>query len=145
MLALMPLLGPILERLAALIPDPEARAKAAADAEAQMVAALRASDSAQGEVNRAEAAHASIFVAGWRPAIGWVCALALGYQYLVAPLASFGLAAASLDVPPLPRLDDGLWQLVTGMLGLGVMRTYEKIQGAASLSLSDPGPAFRGR
>lgn len=73
------------------------------------------------EINKQEAQHQSIFVAGWRPMIGWVCALALAFQYLVRPvLIGTGV------VPVLPGLDDNLWELMLGMLGLGALRTYEK-------------------
>lgn len=78
------------------------------------------------DINKAEAANPSLFVAGWRPAIGWVCAAALAYQYLARPLIlGFGLT------PMMPGLDDTLWQLLMGMLGLGGLRTYEKVQGVA--------------
>jgi hypothetical protein len=81
------------------------------------------------EINKVEAANSSVFVAGWRPAIGWVCALALFYQYLVRPIAQGAFAAAGHPLPPLVGLDDNLWQLLLGMLGLGGLRTYEKVQG----------------
>lgn len=139
---LLPVLAPILERLASLIPDPEARAKAAAEAEAQLLAAIQASDAAQLQVNQNEAQNASLFVAGWRPGAGWVCVLALGYQYLAVPLLSWSFAAASLPVPPLPTLDGSLWELLAGMLGLGTLRTFEKARGVATESLK---PLARGR
>lgn len=81
------------------------------------------------EINKAEAQNSSVFVAGWRPAIGWVCAMALFYQYLVRPIAQGAFAAAGHPLPPLVGLDDNLWQLLLGMLGLGGLRTYEKVQG----------------
>ena len=91
-------------------------------------------NNAQGqlEVNKAEAASSSMFVAGWRPAIGWVCAAALVFQYLVRPLvtAGFILAHHPLTVT-LPGLDDNLWQLLLGMLGMGTLRTFEKTKGVA--------------
>ena len=83
------------------------------------------------EINKAEAQNSSVFVAGWRPAIGWVCAMALFYQYLVRPIAQGAFAAAGHPLPPLVGLDDNLWQLLLGMLGLGGLRTYEKVQGVS--------------
>lgn len=78
------------------------------------------------EINKEEAKSASVFVSGWRPAIGWVCASALAFQYLARPLLiGFGYGAS------LPALDDTLWQLLFGMLGLGALRTVEKVKGAA--------------
>jgi len=91
-----------------------------------------ASMTAQTDINKAEALNGSLFVSGWRPAIGWVCALALFYQYLLKPLASSILPAFGITIPPLVGLDDNLWQLMMGMLGMGGLRTFEKVQGVAS-------------
>lgn len=87
---------------------------------------------AQTDINKEEAKSASLFVSGWRPAIGWVCALALAYQYLIRPLAGTVAGIAGIVIPPLPGLDDNLWQLMMGMLGMGGLRTFEKTQGVAS-------------
>ena len=83
------------------------------------------------DINKQEAASSSLFVAGWRPAVGWVCAAALLYQYLLRPLAGGIMAAVGHPIPPMPALDDALWQLLLGMLGLGGLRTAEKIKGVA--------------
>jgi hypothetical protein len=87
---------------------------------------------AQTDINKTEAASSSVFVSGWRPAIGWVCALALAYQYLVRPLGGTIASFLGMTIPPLPGLDDNLWQLMMGMLGMGGLRTFEKVQGVAS-------------
>lgn len=90
------------------------------------------------DVNRAEAASSSLFVAGWRPAIGWVGAVALGYQFLAYPLLVWawsllqarGLVPAGLQPPPM--LDtDALWVVLSGMLGIAGLRTAEKVKGVA--------------
>lgn len=88
----------------------------------------------QVELNKIEAAHASIFVAGWRPAIGWVCALSLGTYYV--PQGALGAflwareCIVSNTLLPFPPLQiDGLTELVVAMLGLGVLRTVEKMKG----------------
>lgn len=83
------------------------------------------------DTNKAEASSGNMFVAGWRPAIGWVCASALAFQYLVRPLAAAALDASHLAVT-IPGLDDNLWQLLMGMLGLGGLRTFEKVKGVAA-------------
>jgi hypothetical protein len=59
----------------------------------------------------------------------WVCVFALAYQYLFVPFASWGFAAAHMTLPPLPRLDDNLWQLLTGLPGLGMLRAFDKLKG----------------
>jgi len=85
----------------------------------------------QAVANIEGAKHRSVFVAGWRPAIGWVAALGLGYQFLVLPFA--GLINAYLKLPAeLPQLQaEQLITLVLSLLGLGGMRTFEKYKGAA--------------
>jgi hypothetical protein len=91
-----------------------------------------ASMTAQTDINKAEASNPSLFVSGWRPAIGWVCALALAYQYLLRPLSGTIASLFGMVIPPLPGLDDNLWQLMMGMLGMGGLRTFEKVQGVAT-------------
>ena len=83
----------------------------------------------QAVANIEGAKHRSIFVAGWRPAIGWVAALGLGYEFLVKPFA--GLINAYLTLPAeLPSLaGDQLMTLVLSLLGLGGLRTFEKVKG----------------
>ena len=83
----------------------------------------------QAVANIEGAKHRSVFVAGWRPCIGWVAALGLGYQFLVLPFA--GLINAYLKLPAdLPQLQgDQLMTLVLSLLGLGGMRTFEKFKG----------------
>ena len=87
---------------------------------------------AQTDINKVEANNPSLFVSGWRPAIGWVCAFALAYQYLLRPLSGTIATLFGVTLPPLPGLDDNLWQLMMGMLGMGGLRTFEKVQGVAS-------------
>jgi hypothetical protein len=83
--ALLPLLTPLVEQLVSHIPDPQAREKARAEAEATILTLLGQQQQGQVEINKIEAAHAEIFVSGWRPFIGWVCGVALAYTYIVAP------------------------------------------------------------
>lgn len=82
------------------------------------------------EINKIEAAHESIFVAGWRPFVGWVCGSAFAYHFVVQPLLLFLVALYAWQVPPLPALDTGsLMTVLLGMLGLGGLRTFEKFEG----------------
>lgn len=83
------------------------------------------------DVNKVEAANANMFVSGWRPAIGWICGTGLAVQFIINPIATW---AAALNGHPIafPSLDLGtLLTLLLGMLGLGAMRTVEKVQGAS--------------
>jgi len=115
-----------------IFPDPAQ----AADAKLKLLELQQngelASMTAQTDINKVEASNSSIFVSGWRPAIGWVCALALVYQYLLRPLMTWGAGVAGYNLPPMIGLDDNLWQLMMGMLGMGGLRTFEKVQGVAS-------------
>ncbi len=84
---------------------------------------------AQVELNKIGAGHRSIFVAGWRPAIGWVCAVGLGYAFLIHPsiqwaTCTFGECLTGPEIPT-----DIMLELVIGMLGLAGLRTAEKLAG----------------
>ena len=86
----------------------------------------------QVEVNKAEAKHASIWVAGWRPAVGWVCVTALFYHFIVYPLSLWGLSIAGMPFDPPPEIELGqLYPLLGGLLGIGAMRSFEKTKGVA--------------
>ena len=86
----------------------------------------------QMEINKVEASNPSVFVSGWRPAIGWICGLGFAVQFVVGPLAEWGSALYGHPVK-FPNMDTGtMMPLLFGMLGLGGMRTVEKIQGVAS-------------
>lgn len=130
--ALLPLLSPVLGKLLDLIPDPQARAKAEAEAYAMLSSQQHEIARTILETNKTEAGHRSIFVAGWRPFIGWVCGGAFAWHYLGQPAMVFGLSAAGLEVPVLPAFDIGeLMTILMGMLGMGALRTYEKKSGVA--------------
>lgn len=130
-LEFLPVIGAAAQKLLDLIPDPNARAKAAEEYQRAILDAAQKAEADQREINRAEAASASLFVAGWRPAIGWVCACALGFQYLARPLLAWAQGVWWPALPPLPGLDDALWQLMFGMLGMGTLRSFEKTRGAS--------------
>lgn len=96
----------------------------------------QAIDMAQIGVNNTEAQHASVFVAGWRPAIGWIGAAAMAYQFLLYPMLTWiwALAQANGYLPagmqPPPVLDaDALWVILSGILGIAGMRSFEKSRG----------------
>ena len=99
----------------------------------------QAIDLAQIEVNKVEAEHSSIFVAGWRPAIGWIGAAAMAYQFLLYPLMLWGWTYLQgtnwipKELPPPKPLDaDQLWVILSGILGIAGMRSFEKTKGVAS-------------
>jgi hypothetical protein len=91
------------------------------------------------EVNKAEAQHKSMFVAGWRPAIGWVGAISLAYQFVLYPLLAWiwswaqakGVLPQNL-VPPPTIPADALWVIISGMLGVAGMRSFDKVKGTVT-------------
>jgi hypothetical protein len=99
----------------------------------------QATDLAQIEVNKIEAASSSVFVSGWRPAIGWIGASAMAYQFLLYPMFQWvwkwaqatGWVPAGLEPPPVLDADQ-LWVILSGILGIAGMRSYEKSKGVAS-------------
>lgn len=127
---LIPILGPIFGKVIdRVIPDKAAAEEAKLSMELELIKAANAGALAQLEVNKAEAQHRSIFVAGWRPAIGWTCAFALFWTYIGVPILSAILMVQGVEVD-LPTIDmDYLLELVFGMLGLAGMRSWEKSRG----------------
>lgn len=131
--ALIPLITGVLDKV---LPDPQAAAAAKLQALemaqrgelAQLDADVRLA-LAQAQTNTTEAGT-DAFRGGWRPACGWVCAAGLGYTFLLRPLLPWLAALAGKQVPPLPEIDtETLMLLLTGMLGLGSLRTFERVRG----------------
>jgi hypothetical protein len=112
-------------------PDANIEAKAKAEALKAELAKELEYTLGQIDINKIEAASSSLFVAGWRPAVGWFGALGYGYQFLLRPLGN-GLAVA-LGMPAIfPGIEtEALSALLFGLLGLGSLRTAEKIKGVA--------------
>tara|TARA_R100000995_G_scaffold20096_1_gene8313 strand:- start:5094 stop:5501 length:408 start_codon:yes stop_codon:yes gene_type:complete len=108
--------------------DKEAKAKAEREIEAQLTTHLAKIDLAQLDINKTEAAHRSIFVAGWRPFIGWSCGIALCWTYVATPILHFVLAQTG-HLVELPAMDmSQMMPVLMGMLGLGGLRTFEKFK-----------------
>lgn len=99
--------------------------------ELQLQVLIAETDLAKGQVavNTEEAKNDNLFVAGWRPAVGWICVLSMGYSYFVQPLLVFLLTSFGHSIV-LPAFSNGdLMTILLGMLGLGSLRTFEKIKG----------------
>ena len=118
------LIGPATKLLDKVIEDKDQ--KNALAHEIATMAERHAQELAQGqlEVNKVEAAHKSLFVAGWRPAIGWVCALGIFYNVILANIIGIWVDVPEIDTTLLVPV-------MMGMLGLGAMRSYEKVQGVS--------------
>ena len=125
---LQALIGPATKLLDKVIDDKDQ--KNALANEIASMAERHAQELAKGqlEVNKTEAASKSLFVAGWRPFIGWTCGLGFLGNFILIPLGNFGLAVAEVDIV-IPMIDTSqMMPVLMGMLGLGAMRTVEKVQ-----------------
>ena len=123
------LVGPVADLIGKFIPDKDKAAQLAHDI--AIMAATQAHQQSMGqmEVNKTEAAHRSVWVAGWRPFIGWTCGWGLFYNVLAHPIASIWYEMPVVD-------PDLLYPVMLGILGIGGMnvaaRTYEKVKGVSS-------------
>ena len=131
MIGLASLVGPIVNKFVDRIPNGNERARAKEALEKELVDAANSVMLAQTEINAAEAQHKSIFVAGWRPFIGWVCGVGIAWSMVVQPMAQWAMIAWG-DGTELPTIDTSyLMELVTAMLGMSGLRTFEKMRGVA--------------
>lgn len=122
---LLPIISNIIDRV---VPNPTEKAKLQLEL-AKLEQELMVG---QIEVNKVEAGHRSIFVAGWRPAVGWIGAIGVGYSFVVEPMASWAAKVIFGYQGAFPALSTGdLMWLVAGMLGFGTVRAVEKINGVA--------------
>lgn len=93
---------------------------------------------AQTEINKVEASNTSLFVAGWRPAVGWIGATALGYSYILMPMASWAATVIWGYDGTFPAIDgDVILYILGGMLGFGGLRSFEKVKGVSTDVLQD--------
>ena len=119
------LIDPISNILDKFVADKDLKQKL----EHELKTELHRANMAQIEVNKVEAQHRTVFVAGWRPFTGWVCATALAYHFIIEPVLVFFLSWYGVEIQ-LPQFDMGsLLTVLMGMLGLGGLTTYEKKQG----------------
>jgi hypothetical protein len=126
--SLIPVVGDVLDRF---FPNKEEKERAQREIESKLTEHLARIDIAQLEVNKQEASHRSLLVAGWRPFVGWTCGLALFYTYLVQPMAMFVMAQTG-DLVQLPQVDLSMMMpVLLGMLGLGGLRSFEKYKGVS--------------
>jgi len=126
---LQQLIGPVSGLLDKFIVDKDKKNAIAFELSTMAEKHAQALAKAQLEVNKTEAAHKNLFVAGWRPAVGWVCVLGMASNFMVIPLANFALALVESTVV-VPILDlTQMMPVLMGMLGLGAMRTVEKAKG----------------
>ena len=127
---LQALIGPVASLLDKFIEDKDQKAKLAH--EISTMATRHAQELAKGqlEINKVEAQHRSMFVAGGRPFLGWGLSFAMIWHFVLVPLITFICAFAGMDIPDLPFFDmESLMTVLLGMLGLGGLRSFEKAKG----------------
>ena len=124
------LIGPVTGLLDKVIEDKDQKAALAHEIATMSERHAQEAMLAQLEINKAEAASGSLFKGGWRPAVGWICAIAFGYHFILKDIIMFVVLVAGVDIPELPEFDMGtLLTVLGGMLGIGGLRTYEKQKG----------------
>lgn len=122
------LIGPISALLDKAIPDKDLKEKLAHDIATMAERHTHEQIQAQLEINKTEAAHNSMFVAGWRPACGWICVLGMAGNFLIIPFANMTLKLLETNVE-VPMIDlNTMLPVLMGMLGLGGLRTFEKVK-----------------
>ena len=125
------LIGPITSILDKFIEDKDQKAQLAHEVATMAQRHAQELAKAQLEVNKVEAAHNSLFVTGWRPAVGWCCVLGMAGNFILIPFTNFILALLAIQITiPLIELET-MMPVLMGMLGLGAMRSYEKTKGVS--------------
>ena len=126
------LVGPITGLLEKVIPDKDAREKMAHEIATMTEVHAHEGMRLQMQVNDTQAKHSSVFVAGARPAIMWICGMGIAMNFVVRPVVVWIAFFAEFDVTGMPEMDmSELMTLLLGMLGLSVSRSYEKKNGVA--------------
>ena len=121
------LIEPVTGLLDKFIPDADQKAKLAHEIATMGEKHAQQLSLAQIEVNKAEASSGSFFKGGWRPFVGWVCAVAFAYHFVIQPLLIFIFSYAGIEPPDLPEFEmNTLLTVLGGLLGIGGLRNYEK-------------------
>jgi len=124
-----PIISVVSSVLDKVIPDNNAKEKAKADIEKALIDNAAQINLAQAETNKIEANHRSVFIAGWRPFLGWVCGIGFAWIFVLNPILQWGLALYGINAV-LPQLQtDVLMELTIALLGLAGLRSWEKAKG----------------
>jgi hypothetical protein len=142
-----PIIGDLMDGIFGIFDDVHTSSEEKAEIRLKLMQVGMSADLAQTAVNKEEAKSGILFVAGWRPWIGWVCGCAFAYNYVIAPFLMAGvyyygqMTGNTIDMSGLPTLDlAAMIPVLMGMLGLGGLRTYEKREGIARAELTAAKP-----
>jgi|TARA_Y100001938_G_C8101044_1_gene441757 hypothetical protein len=124
---------PISDLIGKAIPDKNKRMELEASIKSQMIDLQKA----QADINLEQAKHPSLFVSGSRPAILWICALSLFYQFFLAPMLNWIVVVSGTSIQPPVLNTEGLMTLTLSLLGLGSMRSFEKFKGVARSNMRE--------
>lgn len=124
---------PISDLIGKAIPDKNKRMELEASIKSQMIDLQKA----QADINLEQAKHPSLFVSGSRPAILWICALSLFYQFFLAPMLNWIVVISGTSIQPPVLNTEGLMTLTLSLLGLGSMRSFEKFKGVARSNMQE--------
>jgi hypothetical protein len=114
------------------VPDRDAQVKLQAELQMKLMEIESDAAKQQAEINQVEAANSNLFVSGWRPCVGWVCATAFAWQFVIQPFFSFAYTLYTKQPAPVVALDhDALNTVLFGLLGLGGFRSWEKVKGVS--------------
>lgn len=114
-----------------LFPDPAQRDAAKLELLKLQQSGELAEMTAQTNINAIEAASSSLFVSGWRPAIGWICGMGCAWNWVGLPIAKLVIGLCGITMTLQMADVSEMMPLLLGMLGIGGMRTYEKVKGVA--------------
>jgi|TARA_R100001460_G_scaffold20525_1_gene42490 hypothetical protein len=124
---------PISDLIGRAIPDKTKRMELEASIKSQMIDLQKA----QADINLEQAKHPSLFVSGSRPAILWICALSLFYQFFLSPMLNWIVVISGTSIQPPVLNTEGLMTLTLSLLGLGSMRSFEKFKGVARSNMRE--------
>jgi len=130
------LIGPVSNLLDKFVEDKDQKARLTHELTTMAERHAHEIAKSQIEVNKVEAGHKSLFVAGWRPAMGWICGLGFGMNFIIAPIFTFATNIAGYPDITFPQADlEMMMPVLLGMLGIGGLRTVEKVKSKARESL----------
>ena len=125
----------MIDKVLSFIPNPAEQAKAKIEMQSALMDAAIKAEADQRDINKSEAQNPSVFVAGWRPAVGWLCVFGLGWQFFLSPMFTWFITATGAQMPPLPLMGDAtLTDLLYALLGIGSLRTADKMIGGSAVT-----------